>query len=141
MQEYARDLSKAFEGHEELHLSENGTGQIKVLACMNAFTPEIIDRIVQTSKELNIDSKEVLCLTGAARELGIEAARENGMSIIAVGHKRCEMWGLKYLEREARKAFPNCEIVLHEEDEEPLPRTSKATRQGGGAPNGGKSSQ
>jgi putative NIF3 family GTP cyclohydrolase 1 type 2 len=138
MQEYAQDLSIAFGGHEALHLSENGTGQVKALACMNAFTPEIIDRIVQTAKELKVDSREVLCLTGAARESGIEAAREHGMSILAVGHKRCEMWGLRYLEKEARKTFPHCEIILHEEDEEPICKSRKATRPNGGPAAGSK---
>lgn len=123
MSSYAQTLSEAFEGHEASHLPQEHIDEapVKALASLNAFTPEIIERILNITKELEVKPEEVLCLTGTPREAGMQAASQAGMSVLAVGHKRCEMWGLKYLERQARKAFPDLDIRLHEEEEEPRP--------------------
>jgi len=99
-----------------------GSTRVKALASLNAFTPEIVTRIQDSLVDLgegNIQPNEVLCLTGAAREIGIEAAREVGFSILAVGHKRCETWGLRYLERMAKREFEGLEIVVVESEDEP----------------------
>lgn len=129
MQGYADRLSTAFGGHENVHVSNNTQdNQVKALACLNAFTPEVLERVLDSARGLGVAPEEVLCLTGAVREVGMQVAKEQGMSVLAVGHRRCEMWGLKYFEREARKMFPHIKIVLHEEEEEPRPT---GTRNGG----------
>lgn len=139
--EYAERLSRAFEGHEALHTCGNEESQVKALACLNAFNPEIIDCILHDARSLDVRPEEVLCLTGAVRDSGIDAAKEIGMSVLAVGHRRCELWGLKYLEREVRREFPDLHVTLHLEEEEPLSNHSKNgnTRQKGGAPTSGRS--
>lgn len=144
MSSYAQSLSQAFEGHEALHIPNNnndGTSEAgssnpvkkaaRALASLNAFNPEIIERILDSARQLEVSPEEVLCLTGAPRELGIQSALENGMSVLAVGHRRCEMWGLKYLERKAREVFPDLEIQLHEEEEEPRPAPQQQGRRNG----------
>lgn len=51
----------------------------------------------------------------------MEEARKLGMSVVAVGHQRCEFWGLRYLERMARQRFPGLEVVIMDEREEAPP--------------------
>lgn len=133
MSAYSVTLSQAFDGHEEVHLrdSQDAEAHVKALACLNAFNPELIDRILEITGSLQVRSEEVLCLTGAPRELGIQAAKEAGMSVLAVGHRRCELWGLRYLERQARAAFPDLDIKVHEEEEEEPPKNTDRTRSNG----------
>jgi putative NIF3 family GTP cyclohydrolase 1 type 2 len=125
----ARMLSHAFGGHDAMELpntaSEDDLCQIEALASLNAFTPEVIERVVQASQELGIKPQNTICLTGAVREPGMEEARKLGLNVVAVGHVRCEMWGLRYLERMARQRFPGFEIELIDEPEEVIERKPK----------------
>jgi putative NIF3 family GTP cyclohydrolase 1 type 2 len=144
--DYAACLSEAFQGHEFLHLDSPsssdkaaGSTQIKAVASLNAFTPEIIDRIQDSLATLDSDGgnnkiqpSEVLCLTGAARELGINAAKELGFSVIAVGHKRCEFEGLEVV------VLENEEEPVHVKKEQQQQTQTQANGKGGSRRNGGK---
>ena len=135
---YAHMLSHAFDGHDAVELpsspgEEGPEQQILALASLNAFTPEVIDRVVLSNHEMGIKPQNTICLTGAIREAGMEEARKLGMSVVAVGHVRCEMWGLRYLERMARQRFPGLEIVLVDEPEEIPEKRPRQTADGGKA--------
>lgn len=94
------------------------SGNITALFCLNAFTPEVLARAITEVQAMDLRNDEILCLTGAVRELGVAEARRLGLNILAVGHKRCEDWGMRYFERQCKSAFPWLEIVLIDEPEE-----------------------
>ena len=52
----------------------------------------------------------------------MKAAAEAGMAVVAVGHRRSEMWGLHYLATRAREAFwdADVEVVVVDEEAEEL---------------------
>lgn len=134
---YARMLSHAFNGHEALSIPQAEDSlqpQIHALATLNAFTPEVIERVAAAITQLDAKADNTICLTGAVRDPGMEEARKLGMSVIAVGHQRCEYWGIRYLERIARQRFPDLEILIIDEPEEMPERTSPqqmTTKKGG----------
>lgn len=150
--QYAFRLSQAFGGHDALRIaghegtpshseeknsvasgsedSVSGTSSttVKVLACLNAFNPEIIDRIVESAGQLGVPPNQVLCLTGAVRDAGVEAATAADMSFLAVGHKRCELWGMGYIQEKLRSEFREVEIIHVDEEEPPRDATKKVPR-------------
>ncbi|GAB7359667.1 hypothetical protein MBLNU230_g6846t1 [Neophaeotheca triangularis] len=106
---------------------------VKVVAVMNAFRLEEVERVAAAARQLQtlatpsevsseVKCTEVLYLTGAVREPGLEAARAKGMRVICVGHRACEEWGIRYLAEVARREFPllDVEVLLEEEEEEEL---------------------
>jgi putative NIF3 family GTP cyclohydrolase 1 type 2 len=53
-------------------------------------------------------------LTGQVRAPGRAAARELGVGVLAAGHRRAELWGLRRLAREFAAAFPGLETRVLE---------------------------
>lgn len=111
---------------------------IHVLAIMNAFHAEEIDRVLDAahSAEWIDDSKDgasVLYLTGEARDYGLEAISKVNMPAVCVGHRACEEWGIRYLAAETRKRWPEVEVieVLEEEIRLPSKRVRKRTTETG----------
>jgi putative NIF3 family GTP cyclohydrolase 1 type 2 len=47
-----------------------------------------------------------LYVTGALRAPGREAAERAGLAVVAVGHRRAELWGLRHLARDLARALP-----------------------------------
>jgi len=99
---------------------------IKVVAIMNAFHPEEVDRVLATAHEHGwIDElstgSEILYLTGAVREPGLIASQEKGFKVVCVGHQSCEEWGIACLANRIRSEWPSLDVVEIYEDEPPPP--------------------
>ncbi|KZT54522.1 hypothetical protein CALCODRAFT_519329 [Calocera cornea HHB12733] len=113
MQALSQRIQLEFGGCEACELNGSPGRRCSVLACLNAFSEEVARRVERVVRERGWDRGEgaaggmggVLCLTGAAKEAGMRVARELGMGVVAVGHRRCEMWGLQYLARRASEEF------------------------------------
>lgn len=101
----------------------------KAVAIMNAFHPEEVDRVIAMAQDQGIvsdckdceDCTQLLYLTGAVREPGLVYAREKRMKVICVGHKVCELWGIRYLAQRIREEYPALEVIEVDEEEEPPP--------------------
>jgi len=99
---------------------------IRVVAIMNAFHPEEVDRVLATAHEHGwIDElsngSEILYLTGAVREPGLIASQEKGLKVVCVGHQSCEEWGIAYMANCVRSKWPLLDVVEIYEDEPPPP--------------------
>jgi len=120
--EYACLISDAFQGAETIQLHGGSDRHVEVLASLNAFTSEVVDRVVAAAADLGVrTTANIMILTGAAkgREDGMEAALQAGIAVVAVGHRRSEMWGLRYLASSATKKYAGkCEVVVVDEPDE-----------------------
>ncbi|GAO46661.1 hypothetical protein SAICODRAFT_173146 [Saitoella complicata NRRL Y-17804] len=128
MSEYAMELAEAFGGYETVWMGEDVERHVHTLVSLNAFTPEILDRVAALIPE-SLPLSGVICLTGATRAAGLEDAQKRGMGVVAVGHQRCEFWGIRYFAREVEKAFAQrLHVVVVDEPEPPRPpKTPKGT--------------
>ncbi|KAF2724655.1 hypothetical protein K431DRAFT_281609 [Polychaeton citri CBS 116435] len=101
------------------------------IAIMNAFHPAEVERVCSCAEDIGVQPGEMLYLTGAVREAGLEAARTRGMRVICVGHRVCEEWGIRYLSSQLREKFPGLEVeeVLEEEEPSSSKQRVGATRQ------------
>lgn len=135
--ELLHDISHEFGAYDDfhgfsndaVHLSENNN-MIQVVAIMNAFHPEEVDRVMEAAlargwtSDLG-DGRSVLYLTGQARQPGLIAADTKRMKVVCVGHRTCEEWGIRYLAEQCRAKFPILDVVEVLEDEEPRPPRSR----------------
>ncbi|KAJ3039835.1 hypothetical protein HDV00_011744 [Rhizophlyctis rosea] len=111
----------------------NSDRPIRVLAIMNAFHPEEVERVLTAAVEKGWiasqdDGSDVLYLTGAVREPGLAAAMEKRMAVVCVGHRPCEEWGIKYLASRLREEFNVLKVEEIYEGEEPLPPKTTSNR-------------
>ncbi|BFZ64886.1 hypothetical protein YB2330_006039 [Saitoella coloradoensis] len=121
MREYAMELAEAFGGYETVWMGEDDERDAHTLVSLNAFTPEILDRVAALIPE-SLPLSGVICLTGATRAAGLEDAQKRGMGVVAVGHQRCEFWGIRYFAREVEKVFAQrLHVVVVDEPEPPRP--------------------
>ena len=130
---YAERISQAFGGHDAILLPESGTEDeateaqsahdtlVDVLVSLNAFTPEVLTRVVSEVETLGSSASRTIAVTGAIREPGMEEARRLGLSVVAVGHKRCEDWGIRYLIERAKARYPSMQVQWVDEEELPPP--------------------
>ena len=87
-------------GHYRDHVEElfggsdaskaNSVPHIKTVAVMGAFNPKLLHRM---KSEHDVD----LYITGQVRPAALEVAKELKIAVIAVGHERCEAYGLQSL--------------------------------------------
>ncbi|MBB5234991.1 Nif3-like dinuclear metal center hexameric protein [Deinococcus budaensis] len=75
------------------------------LALMNAMNPALIGHVAALGVRVY--------LTGQLRPSAAGAARGLGLGVIALGHRRSELWGLHQLARELRAAFPELETEVY----------------------------
>lgn len=68
----------------------NDSTHVAKVAVMGAFNSDLLHRM---KSEHDID----LYITGQVRSAAMEVAEELGIAVIAVGHERCEAYGLKAL--------------------------------------------
>ena len=68
----------------------HGNTHITKVAVMGAFNADLLNRM---KTEHSID----IYITGQVRSAALEVAEELGIAVIAVGHERCEAYGLKAL--------------------------------------------
>lgn len=96
---------------------------VKVIALMNASSPEVIDRIVEMCVENKLiagtqEADKIVMVTGAPRELGLQKAKELKLPVICVGHRPCEVWGIKFLAKQAKTRWPDLQVDEILDDEE-----------------------
>ncbi|PYE55020.1 Nif3-like dinuclear metal center hexameric protein [Deinococcus yavapaiensis] len=78
---------------------------LRRVALVNAFRPEL----VRALHDQGVDA----LVTGQGRVLGARHAKEVGMGIVALGHRRSEEWGLRQLGRELEQAFADLRTVVY----------------------------
>lgn len=90
---------------------------------MNAFSADEVDRVLDLAAERNwVPSvqqlgRHVLYLTGEARKSGLQAAKRHGMTVVCVGKRVAEQWGITYMGSQMKAAFPGLEVKEIYEDE------------------------
>lgn len=128
----AASVSQEFAGAGQLYAPSEADqrtpdGRVEVVAIMNAFHQDEIDRVLEATRvagwiRKDDDGRRLLYLTGAARDYGLEAAGRVTMPAYCVGHRACEEWGIRYLVKQARLTWPALEVVEVLEEEEKQPR-------------------
>lgn len=94
------------------HAQEGLSEEIHVVAIMNAFQVDEVDRVLDVAQEhkwvssVGQPGRNVLYLTGQPRESGLAAAKDHGMTVVCVGHRVAEQWGIGYMATSLRSAFP-----------------------------------
>ncbi len=78
------------------------SSEIRVIAIMNAFHEDEVQRVIEISQQRGwIESsattpgQHILYLTGAPRIGGLQAAQALGMTVVCVGHRQAEDWGIR----------------------------------------------
>jgi putative NIF3 family GTP cyclohydrolase 1 type 2 len=105
------------------HAQEGLSEEIYVLAMMNAFSADDVDRVLDMASERNwvpcVEQlgRHVLYLTGQPRKSGLEAAKKRGMTVVCVGKRVAEQWGISYLGARIRAEFPGLKVSEVYEDE------------------------
>lgn len=75
------------------------------LALMNAMNPALVGHVAGLGVRVY--------LTGQLRPSAVGAAQEQGLGVVALGHRRSELWGLRQLARELEGAFPGLETRVY----------------------------
>lgn len=75
------------------------------LALMNAMNPGLIEHVAQKGVRVYV--------TGQLRPSASAAAHAHGLGVMALGHRRTEVWGLRRLAQELRAAFPGLETEVY----------------------------
>jgi len=107
---------------------EGMSEDIGVVAIMNAFNAGEVQRVLGLAQErgwLRAGEHvggQMLYLTGQPRESGLFAANESGMSVVCVGHRSAEEWGIRYMASRLRTAFPDVSVKEVYEEEVPVPK-------------------
>ena len=74
------------------------------VALMNAMRPELVRRAAEQGVNVY--------LTGQLRPSAVGAAQALGLGVVALGHRRSELWGLRQLARELEAAFPGLQTQV-----------------------------
>ncbi|KAL6712677.1 hypothetical protein ACN47E_000554 [Coniothyrium glycines] len=103
-------------------VQEGLADEIHVVAIMNAFNEEQVHRVLDTAREEGWvppegNGRNMLYLTGQPRIAGLDAAQAQGMSVVCVGHRQAEDWGIRYMANELRAAFPGVRVAEVYEEE------------------------
>jgi putative NIF3 family GTP cyclohydrolase 1 type 2 len=117
----------------EAELAHDGlSDEIQAVAIMNAFHEDEVHRVLQTALEHGwaaaddeAPGRHVLYLTGQARVGGLQAAKAVGMTVVCVGHRPAEDWGIRYLSNQLRIAFPGVYVEGIYEVETPRTKEPK----------------
>ncbi|USP82424.1 hypothetical protein yc1106_09698 [Curvularia clavata] len=115
MQEMLNRIQAQFGASELAHggLSD----EIRFVTIMNAFNEDEVHRVLQMAQERQ------------PRVSGLEAAKALGMSVVCVGHRQAEDWGIRYMGEALRKAFPNVHVEEVYEEEVMVVREKKCAVQ------------
>jgi putative NIF3 family GTP cyclohydrolase 1 type 2 len=123
-------------GEAEL-ASDGPSDEIRAVAILNAFSEDEVKRVLEVAMQHGwavaddeAPGKHILYLTGQPRMNGMEAAKALGMTVICVGHRPAEDWGIRYIANQLRAKFPAA--IVHEiyEEEEPRVREPKLPVEG-----------
>lgn len=95
--------------HAELGGEDSSTAPqsetIRRVAVMNAMTPALVGHVAGLGADVY--------LTGQLRPSAVPAARAAGIGVVALGHRRTELWGLRTLARELEAAFPGLDTRVY----------------------------
>ena len=98
-------LATEFGGYEAL--LEPPDPQVSRLAFMNAMQPALLTAVAAQGAQVYV--------TGQMRPGALPRARELGLGVVALGHRRTELWGLRQLARDLQTAFPGLECRIYGE--------------------------
>jgi putative NIF3 family GTP cyclohydrolase 1 type 2 len=107
--------------------------EIRVVAIMNAFSRGEVRRVLATAQKMGLVSddepeaqgRHVLFLTGQSRPGGLQDATALGYTVVCVGHKKAEEWGIRYLAARLREAYPKVKVREIYEEEMPVEKPKK----------------
>jgi putative NIF3 family GTP cyclohydrolase 1 type 2 len=102
LDDYDQQVFTVFGGYEEVHPGVHH--EIRRVAVVGAMT----EALVQEASERGAD----LYLTGQMRQPGRAAMQNTGVGVIAVGHRRSELWGLRALAHLLQERFSDLECIL-----------------------------
>jgi len=97
-------LRAEFGGADEELPGDEPDAPVCRVALMGAMDGTLVQECVRRGAGLYV--------TGAMRVPGRDAARSLGLPVIAVGHSRSEMWGLRHLSRVAAGRLPGLKAVV-----------------------------
>ncbi|MDF5725114.1 MAG: Nif3-like dinuclear metal center hexameric protein [Rhizonema sp. PD37] len=98
-----RCVNQIFDGNEQVH-AENCT-EVTRIAVVGAMTDALVREAAQRGANVYI--------TGQLRQPAIQAMQETNMAVIAVGHRRSEVWGLRSLAGVLRERWSELEITIY----------------------------
>ncbi|HEY0736584.1 MAG TPA: Nif3-like dinuclear metal center hexameric protein [Herpetosiphonaceae bacterium] len=100
--DYVKLLNQIFGRHDEAQTAaEERMRRVAVVGAMtDALVREAADRGAQ------------IYVTGQYRQPAREAVRETGIGVIAVGHRRSEIWGLRALAGVIRERWSMIEVIV-----------------------------
>ena len=98
-------LNTEFGGHDAV--LEPGQPEVSRLALMNAMRPDLLDAVAGQGAQVYV--------TGQIRPGALTEARRLGMGMIALGHRRSELWGLRRLAHELEMAFAALRCTVYGE--------------------------
>ena len=90
-------------GGEDAALAPESAARPRV-ALMNAMRPELLQQAAAQGVSVY--------LTGQLRPSAVKAAQALGLGVVALGHRRSELWGLRQLARELEAAFPGLQTQV-----------------------------
>ena len=93
-------------GGIETDLRAEAAGPIPRIAVVGAMTPELIAQAADEGAQVYV--------TGQFRENSRRAAERTAISVVAVGHRRSEGWGLRQLAQDCARAFPGLRLDVLE---------------------------
>ena len=80
-------------------------GVIHRVALMNAMNPTLVRHVASLGADVY--------LTGQLRPSAVPAVRVAKIGVVALGHRRTELWGLRRLAQELEVAFPGLETQVY----------------------------
>jgi len=85
---YRHHVEHLFDGSDAS--KAHGVPHVRTVAVMGAFNHDLLQRM---KSEHNVD----LYITGQVRQAAMQVAKDLNIAVIAVGHQRCEAYGLQAL--------------------------------------------
>lgn len=105
---YCCYLEEVFGGQDEALAGVQS--EVKRVAVVGAMT----DALIREAASRGVD----IYITGQLRQPAQAAVLETGISVVGVGHRRCEQWGLRALAGVLRERWFRLEVVLADNTEE-----------------------
>lgn len=96
---YSAQVREIFSGYESAIAHKETVRKVAVVGAMN-------EELVRSAAAQGVD----VYITGQFRISAKTAAIETGMSVIEVGHRRCEQWGLRALSGVLRERWTTLQI-------------------------------
>jgi putative NIF3 family GTP cyclohydrolase 1 type 2 len=103
--EYLHCLTEIFGGREEVHVGR--TPEVSRIAVIGGMNDALVREAAIRGANLYV--------TGQMRQPAAAALEETGIAAIAVGHRRCELWGLKALAGLLRDRWSELSVISYQE--------------------------